>query len=72
MLNRRCAKLAFFEVPSKLLSVLGENDGVILGMEVFQEVRRGVVLNAEQTPEYSEIRFTGYDGGGDFVFVRKY
>ena len=57
---------------SKLLSALSENEGVMVGTELFQKVLRRVVLNAEQTPQYSEIRFAGHDGGGDFVFVRKY
>jgi hypothetical protein len=29
-----------------------------------------VVLNADQTPQYSDIRRAGHDGG-DFLFVRK-
>jgi hypothetical protein len=35
-----------------------------------RNVRHKVVLNAEQTPEYSDIRLAGHEGG-DFLFVRK-
>ena len=40
------------------------------GTELFEQVRRRVVLNADQTPEYSDIRHAGHEGG-DFLFVRK-
>ncbi|MEX2614931.1 MAG: hypothetical protein WD767_02440 [Alphaproteobacteria bacterium] len=35
-----------------------------------RQIRRTVVLNANQTPEYSDIRLAGHEGG-DFLFVRK-
>lgn len=36
---------------------------------LFGVVRRQVLLHAEQTPQYSDIRQAGHDGG-DFLFVR--
>ncbi len=52
-----------------LLGVLGDNDGVLDGTQLFAALRRQVMLNAPQTPEYSDIRFAGHEGG-DFLFVR--
>ena len=53
------------------LKVLENNTGVLDGTQLFEQVRRPVVLAAPQTPQYSDIRFAGHDGG-DFLFVRKY
>ncbi len=52
------------------LDALRANAGVIEGEGVYRQVREQVVLNAEQTPEYGNIRLAGHDGG-DFLFVRK-
>ncbi|MGH6926930.1 MAG: caspase family protein, partial [Dongiaceae bacterium] len=52
------------------LETLQGNTGVIDGEGVFQRVRDLVILNAEQVPEYGNIRLAGHDGG-DFLFVRK-
>jgi len=52
------------------LETLQGNPGVIDGEGVFRRVRDLVILNAEQTPEYGNIRLAGHDGG-DFLFVRK-
>ncbi len=52
------------------LDVLRENTEVIDGQTVFSLLKRPVVVNAVQTPEYSDLRFAGHDGG-DFVFVRQ-
>ena len=52
------------------LQALRENPGVILGQQVFSQLRASVVVNADQTPEYSDVRKAGHDGG-DFIFVRK-
>lgn len=52
------------------LDTLRGNLGVIDGEGVFEKVRERVQLNAEQTPEYGNIRLAGHDGG-DFLFVRK-
>lgn len=52
-----------------LLDALRENSGVLLGSELFSRIRRPIMLNAEQTPEYGDIRFAGHEGG-DFIFAR--
>lgn len=52
------------------MDALESNTGAIDGTTLFVEVRRPVMLNAMQTPEYSDIRLSGHDGG-DFIFVRK-
>ncbi len=41
---------------------------VLDGFQLYTRLRRTVVLNAQQTPRYSDVRFAG-DEGGDFVFV---
>ena len=53
-----------------LLDALQKNNGVIEGTKLFSEIRRPVMLNAPQTPQYSDIRFAGHEGG-DFLFLRK-
>ena len=52
-----------------LLNALKGNNSVIDGTALFGEIRRPVMLNAPQTPQYSDIRFAGHEGG-DFLFVR--
>jgi len=54
---------------SAFLDALTENRGIIDGTALFTRIRRQVMLNADQTPEYSDIRKAGHDGG-DFIFVR--
>lgn len=49
---------------------LEENTGVLEGVAVFNQIRKPVVLGADQTPEYGDIRFAGHEGG-DFLFIRK-
>jgi TPR repeat protein len=51
------------------LNALGESPDVIDGVSLFEQVRRPVVLNSDQTPQYADIRNAGHDGG-EFVFVR--
>lgn len=51
------------------LDALGKNQGVLEGVGVFNQLRRPVVLGADQTPEYGDIRFAGHEGG-DFLFIR--
>jgi hypothetical protein len=53
-----------------LLDALKDNRGTIEGERLFMQIQRPVMLEANQTPQYSDIRFTGHDGG-DFLFVRK-
>lgn len=54
---------------SALLKALSRNDGVLDGNSLFNEIRRPVMVNADQTPQFSDIRKAGHDGG-DFLFVR--
>ncbi len=53
------------------LDALGDNTGVMDGTQMFAKVRQQVRLNADQTPQYANIRLAGHEVGGDFVFVRK-
>ncbi len=53
------------------LKSLRENKDMIDGTQLFANVRKQVLLNARQTPQYSNIRFAGHDIGGDFVFLRR-
>ena len=50
------------------LAALEENDGILEGQELFARVSRPVVVNSDQTPDYSDIRRAGHDGG-EFMFV---
>ena len=52
------------------LDVLRENTGVLDGHRLFTLMRRPVMVNSDQTPEYGDIRKAGH-GGGDFLFVRR-
>lgn len=52
------------------LNVLRQNTGMIDGQTVFSRLKRPVTVNAAQTPEYSDLRLAGHDGG-DFIFVRQ-
>jgi uncharacterized caspase-like protein len=51
-----------------LLDALQANKDVIVGSSLFKEVSRPVVVNAVQTPQYSDIRMAGHEGG-EFIFV---
>ena len=53
-----------------LVKILAENRSVIDGTTLFSDLRRPVALAADQTPEFSDIRRAGHDGG-DFLFVRR-
>ena len=52
------------------IGVLKDNDDVIDGTQLFSKLRRPVAVSTQQTPEYSDVRGAGHDGG-DFLFVRK-
>lgn len=52
------------------LDVLNKNSGIMEGTRLFEEIRKLVVTNAPQTPEYSDLPYVGHEGG-DFIFVRK-
>jgi uncharacterized caspase-like protein len=55
---------------SAFLDTLRENKDIIDGAQLFNKLRRPVMLNSDQTPEYSDIRKAGHEGG-EFLFVRK-
>jgi len=55
---------------SAFIAALQQNSGVMDAQSFFTKIREPVVLAAPQTPEYSNLRFAGHEGG-DFVFVRK-
>jgi len=40
------------------------------GTQLFNQIRRPVMTAANQTPQYTDVRQAGHDGG-DFLFVRK-
>ncbi len=50
-----------------LLDALGENTGILDGQTLFQRISRPVALNADQTPQFSDIRRAGHEGGA-FLF----
>ena len=45
-------------------------DNVINSQILFENIRRYVVANADQTPERAMVHKTGHDGG-DFLFFPK-
>jgi formylglycine-generating enzyme required for sulfatase activity len=53
----------------QFIDALRGNEGVLDGHALFSEIRRPIMLAADQTPEYGDIRKCGHDGG-DFLFVR--
>jgi ankyrin repeat protein/uncharacterized caspase-like protein len=52
------------------LSALKENNDILDGEQLFNKLRRPVMLNSDQTPQYSDIRKAGHEGG-EFLFVKK-
>ena len=52
------------------LNALKANRGIMEGRAVFNAIKRPVVLNADQTPQYSDIRRAGHEGG-EFIFYRR-
>ena len=50
------------------IRALDENTDIMHGAQMFEQIRRPVMLNSDQTPEYSDIRKAGHDGG-EFIFV---
>lgn len=55
---------------SAFLQALRENEGVMDGTLLFTRIRRPIMVNSDQTPEYADIRRAGH-AGGDFLFVRR-
>ena len=54
----------------KLIDTLKNNNTVINSQMLFENIRRYVVSNADQTPERAMVHKTGHDGG-DFLFFPK-
>jgi len=54
----------------KLIETLKNNNKVINSQILFENIRRYVVANADQTPERAMVHKTGHDGG-DFLFFPK-
>jgi hypothetical protein len=52
------------------LAALESNPGVLEGHELFGRIKRPVMVNSDQMPEYADLRKAGHDGG-DFLFVRR-
>ena len=52
------------------LQALNDNEGVFDGTKLFNTIRRPVMVSANQTPQYSDVRRAGHDGG-DFLFVKR-
>jgi uncharacterized caspase-like protein len=50
------------------LTALKEASGAVAGQALFEKISRPVVVNADQTPQFSDIRRAGHEGGA-FVFV---
>ncbi len=50
------------------LETLRDNTRVLDGQSLFDAIKRPIVVNADQTPEYADVRKAGHDGG-DFIFV---
>ncbi len=51
-----------------LIDVLRETTEPLDGYTLFTELRRDVIVNADQTPNYGDIRLSG-DEGGDFILI---
>ena len=52
------------------LDALNANNDVLDSTKLFNTIRRPVMVNANQTPQYSDVRRAGHYGG-DFLFVRR-
>ena len=50
------------------LETLRDNTRILDGQSLFDAIKRPIVVNADQTPEYADVRKAGHDGG-DFIFV---
>ena len=50
------------------LDALRANTDILDGQALFDAIKRPIVVNADQTPEYADVRKAGHDGG-DFLFV---
>ena len=50
------------------LDTLENNTQVLDGQALFDAIKRPIVVNADQTPEYADVSMAGHNGG-DFLFV---
>ena len=50
------------------LEALETNNDVLDGQTLFDAIKNPIAVNADQTPQYDDIRKAGHDGG-DFLFV---
>ena len=53
-----------------LINTLKENNSIVLSDDLFPNIRKYVINNADQVPEMSVLLKAGHDGG-DFIFVPK-
>jgi hypothetical protein len=53
------------------IDVLKDNEDIIDGLALFHQLRDKVKLNADQQPDYADLRWAGHESG-DFVFVRSH
>ena len=53
-----------------LINSLLDNNKIVLSDDLFPEIRKYVINNADQVPEMSVLLKAGHDGG-DFIFVPK-
>jgi hypothetical protein len=54
---------------SVFIDILNENEQIMDATELFEKLRRPVMLHSPQTPQYSDLRLAGHEGG-DFLFYR--
>ncbi len=52
-----------------MISVLKSNRGILDGTSLFGQVRGRVIVDADQTPQYSDVHRARHEGG-DILFVR--
>ena len=52
----------------KLIETLKQNKDVINSQYLFENIRKYVIANTDQTPELALVHKTGHDGGDFFVF----
>ena len=52
------------------LDALRGNEDVLEAERLFSKIKRPVALESDQTPQYSDVRRAGHDGG-DFLCVRR-
>ncbi len=54
---------------SAFLKALRTNEKALDGATLFSTIRRPIMLESDQVPEYGDIRKAGHEGG-DFLFIR--